>query len=97
MRIPEKHKFPMFLDLNRDEKEKLQQYAKENLHELSIELMSEYIHETVIPIIWLKLLGFRYEPKRKGYYVDGHKKPKTISYRNKYTERYLLYEHRMYR
>ncbi len=51
MRIPEKHKLPMFLDLNRDEKEKIQQYAKEHLHELSIELMSEYIHETVTPIM----------------------------------------------
>jgi hypothetical protein len=51
MRVPEKHKLPMFLDLNRYEKEKLQQYTKEHLHELSIERMSEYIHETVIPIM----------------------------------------------
>jgi hypothetical protein len=134
MRIAQKHKLPMFLDLNRDEKEKIQQYAKEHLHELSIELMSEYIHNTVIPIMvqerfvvkpedeqyeatvqgmyreyglkkicpstiykWLKLLGFRYEPRRKGYYVDGHEKPETISYRNKYVQRYLQYERRMYR
>ncbi len=41
----------MFLDLNRDKKEKTQQYAKEHLNELSIELMSEYIHETVTPIM----------------------------------------------
>ncbi len=129
MRIPEKHKLPMFLDLNRDEKEKLQQYAKEHLHELSIELMSEYIHETVITVMvqerfavkpedeqyeatvqgmyhehglkkicpstiykWLKLLGFRYEPRRKGYYVDGHDRPETISYRNKYVQHYLQYK-----
>jgi hypothetical protein len=44
----------------------------------------------------MKLLGFRYEPRRKGYYIDGHEKPETISYRNKYMEHYLLYEHRMY-
>ncbi len=29
----------------------VQQYAKEHLNELSIELMSEYIHETVTPIM----------------------------------------------
>ncbi len=51
MRIPEKHKHPMFLNLNRDKKEKLQQYAKEHLHKLYIVLMNEYIHETVIPIM----------------------------------------------
>jgi hypothetical protein len=38
----------MFLDLNRDEK-KFQQYAKGHLHEISIELMSEYIHKMVTP------------------------------------------------
>jgi hypothetical protein len=41
---------------------------------------------------WLKLLGFRYEPRRKGYYLDGHEKPETISYRNKYVQHYLQYE-----
>ncbi len=88
-----------------------------------IEHISEYIHDTVVPIMaqerygakpeeeqyeatvegmyhehrfkticpstiykWLKLLGFRYEPRRKGYYVDGHEKPKTTSYRNKYVQ-----------
>jgi hypothetical protein len=38
---------------------------------------------------WLKLLGFKYEPQRKGDYVDGHEKPETVNYRNKYVKCYM--------
>ncbi len=30
---------------------------------------------------WLKKLWFNYEPRKIGYYVDGHKKEETVSYR----------------
>jgi hypothetical protein len=46
---------------------------------------------------WLILLGFKYEPRRKGYYVDGHEKVETVTYRNKYIHRYLQSERRMFR
>jgi hypothetical protein len=29
---------------------------------------------------WMTCLGFRYGPRKKGYYVDGHEKPATIQY-----------------
>ena len=44
-----KHKLPMFFDLNPNVKDKLQEYCRENLQELSIELISEYIQDTLIP------------------------------------------------
>ena len=46
---------------------------------------------------WMVRLGFRYEPTRKGYYVDGHERPATIQYRWDFCQRYLSYERRMHR
>jgi len=46
---------------------------------------------------WLKRLGFSYEPRKKSYYVDGHKREATINYRWRFIERYLTYERRMFR
>jgi hypothetical protein len=46
---------------------------------------------------WMRPLGFTYEPKRKGYYVDGHKKPMTVVYRKDFVQRYLMEEVQMYR
>jgi len=45
----------------------------------------------------MNLLGFKYELRQKGYYVDGHEKPATIEYRKAFCERYLAYEARMHR
>jgi hypothetical protein len=45
---------------------------------------------------WLKIFGF-YEPRKKGYNVDGHEKEETIMYRNKYVKQYLITERRNYR
>ncbi len=41
---------------------------------------------------WMQALGFKYEIRKKGYYVDGHEKPSTIEYRKSFCERYLGYE-----
>ncbi len=102
----------------------MQQYAREHLLELSVELICEYLDETVLPKIvkertgiekgafvsekyeieldnflrkyrlisinpsmvyrWLIKLGFRYETRRRGYYVDGHEEPRTIEYRKQF-------------
>ena len=47
--LPGKHNLPPFLQENKDVSLKIQAYARENLHELSVELMMEYLHNTIIP------------------------------------------------
>jgi hypothetical protein len=42
-------------------------------------------------------LGFRYETRRKGYYVDGHERKATVQYQWDFCERYLLLERQMFR
>ena len=42
-------------------------------------------------------LGFRYEIRRKGYYVDGHERKATVQYRWDFCDRYLSLERRMFR
>jgi len=44
-------------------------------------------------MIWLR---FQYKQCKKGYYVDGHEKPATVSYKNSFCQCYLSYEQRMY-
>ncbi len=41
---------------------------------------------------WLKLVGFTYEAQRKGYYVDGHEKPATVTYHKDFVNKYLSEE-----
>ena len=53
---------------NRELKKLLKRY-----HLSSISLVTIY-H-------WMIHLGFKYEPRKKGYYVDSHEKPATIAYR----------------
>jgi hypothetical protein len=104
------------------------------LDKLSIELFSEYIHDTLVPLLvkqrydvaekaaeydnavltlyrehglrkicpsavysWLKVLHFKYEPRKKGYFVDGHEKEERIMYRNKYVKQYLKKERQTFR
>jgi hypothetical protein len=38
------------------------------------------------------LLRFKYEPRKKCYYVDGHEKPETKAYRKKFVKCYFEYE-----
>jgi len=47
--MPNKHNLAPFLDENKNVCEWIQQYARQNLLELSIKLMSEYIHDIIIP------------------------------------------------
>jgi hypothetical protein len=136
--IKQKHNLPPFLELNPDVCSALKTYACANLNTLSIEMMVEYLHNTVIPEMvkkemnerncnnlpgldesickqiilqryrltklcpgavyrWLRLLGFNYEAQRKGYYVDGHEKPYTVTYRKDFVKKYLMEEVQMFR
>ena len=123
MYLPEKPLLPQFLDENKDICTSIQQYARENLNKLSIEFMSEYIHDVILPKMikeeyrleptdesyeekviellkkfnlicispatiarWLEKLGFKYQQRKKGYYVDRHEKPATIEYRKAFVQ-----------
>jgi hypothetical protein len=49
------------------------------------ELLQEHrLTKLSIPTVyqWTPLLGFKYEPRQKCYYVNGHEKPETKAYRN---------------
>ncbi len=131
MYLPERPLLPQFLDENKDICSSIQQYARENLNKLSIEFMSEYLHDVILPKMikeeyglepmdetyeektiklfknynltcispattarWLEKPGFKYQKRKKGYYVDGHKKPATIEYQKAFVQRYLTYERR---
>jgi hypothetical protein len=41
---------------------------------------------------WLDHLGFKYEARKKGYYVDNHEKPETVAYRRHFVKCYLKFE-----
>ncbi|KAL7532560.1 hypothetical protein ACHAWF_008635 [Thalassiosira exigua] len=46
---------------------------------------------------WMEALGFKYEARRKHFYVDGHEKPEVKKYRKGFVKRYLEREVRMHR
>lgn len=46
---------------------------------------------------WMEHLGFRYQPRKKCYYVDGHEKTEVIAYRRNFVRRYFKQEQRMFR
>ena len=95
-----------------------------NLGNLSIEMMHDFIHETIIPDLimkrqseinddiivtkefimkesglhticvrtvanWMNQLNFKYNARKKTYYVDGHKAPETVAYWKQYIIKYL--------
>ena len=41
-------------------------------------------------------LGLQYLPRRKGYHVNGHKRPATVKYCNAFTEQYVKYQQQMF-
>lgn len=52
-----------------------------------------------IPTIyrWMRRLGFKYEVRKKCYYVDTHEKPDNKRYRKRYAREYRELELRMFR
>ena len=133
--VPKKE-LPPFLQQNPELCTTIKEYCRENLGDLSIEFLFQYLHKTILPQLveaetkvrkddmeeeeyqkelrrilkpyrlvtvcmstvqrWLHLLGFKYELRKKSYYVDGHEKPATIQYRHDFCKRYLGYEQRMH-
>jgi hypothetical protein len=126
-----KTSLPPLLDRHPELARSIIQYAKQNLNELSAELIYSYLHEIALPVLlderraelvdesytmqqllqenqltkvsmttifrWMRRLGFKYEVRRKCYYVDGHEKPETKKYRKTMVSKYLENELRMYR
>jgi hypothetical protein len=45
---------------------------------------------------WLDHLSFKYEARKKGYYVDNHEKAETIVYCRHFIKCYLEYENRIF-
>ena len=68
---------------NRELKKLLKRY-----HPSSISLVTIYC--------WMIHLGFKCEPRKKGYYVNDNEKPAMISYRCAFCEQYLGYEQCMH-
>jgi hypothetical protein len=54
-----------FLDQNKDICLSIQQYARENLHKLSIEFLSEYLHDVILPKMVKE--SYALEPNSEGY------------------------------
>ncbi len=126
-----KTSLPPLLDRNPEVKQSIMEYAKQNLNDLSAELIYSYLHEVALPALlndrraelvnptltmeqlleenqltklsmttvfrWMGRLGFKYETRRKTYYVDGHEKPETKKYRKTMVSQYLKSELCMHR
>jgi len=45
---------------------------------------------------WLHKMGWCYQRKRNGMYVDGHEREDIVEYRKEFIERWKVYEKRMY-
>ncbi len=63
--LPGKHNLPPFLHKNKDVSLKIQAYTRKNLHELSVKLMMEYLHNTIIPNLVKQSTGVG--PKEEAY------------------------------
>ena len=46
---------------------------------------------------WMTTMGFKYSPKQKSYYVDGHERPEVVSHRKQYVSDYVRNEIRTFR
>jgi hypothetical protein len=69
--------------MRRDEKYNVQNLLEDNgLRKLSL----SKVHN------WMKCMGFSYEPHKKTYYVNNHKKPENVLYRSSFIDRYFEYE-----
>ena len=46
---------------------------------------------------WMTTMGFKYSPKQKSYYVDGHERPEVVSHRKQYVSDYVHNKIRTFR
>ena len=79
----------------------IREERKLDLHMYNIDhLLAEYGLRTLnVRTVqnWMKNLGFKYEPRRKTYYVDSHESKENVKYRSKFIEKYFEYEILAYR
>ena len=81
----------------------LSDYISEINNDVTTEEKADIIKEYGLTICldtvhrWMGKMGFRYELRKKSYYVDNHEKTDTVEYRWKYVQRYLSNERRAYR
>jgi hypothetical protein len=121
---------PPMLDRNPDFTRSVITFAKQNVNELSAEMMCSYLHMFALPALlqqrkeeldnnnfelvdllyenrltkltlatvyhWLDRLGYNYELRKKGCYVDNHEKPETVAYRRHFIKLHLQFEERMF-
>jgi len=76
VKLLQKHNLPPFLEQNKDICTALQQYAREHLSELSVELICEYLDETVLPKMVKERTGME-----KGKFVSEEYESKVKSLR----------------
>ena len=83
---------PALVEKKREELDN-QQYSKDDL------LVDHQLGKLTLRTVykWMERLGFRYQPRMKCYYVDGHEKPEVIVYRRNFMRRYIEQEQRMFR
>ena len=65
-----------------------------------ISLLNTYNLSTLHPKTvrnWMTVLGFKFEPRKKSYYVDTHETSENIEYRSIYIDKYFEYEFRAHR
>jgi hypothetical protein len=46
---------------------------------------------------WMDTLGYKYNERKKCYYVDNHESDENVAYRNEFLSRYFTYELRSHR
>ena len=130
-----KGKLPPILNANPDLLNSLLYFCRQNINQLSVELVHDFLLSKAIPELaenikkeqnltetqysttqqmsdfghcslciktvqkWMNKIGFKYEPRRKTYYVDMHEAPVNVEYRTKFIKCYFEYElcaHRWY-
>ena len=46
---------------------------------------------------WMEALDFKYSPRRKTFYVDGHERPEVVAYRKIHVAKYIEEDFRCFR
>jgi hypothetical protein len=91
-------------DANDDEKNLSDFVMEEDSNNITQENIKKFLKEYGLSKVclstvtrWMHKLGFRYQGRKKTYYVDTHEKEETVKYRYLYVRKYLNYERRSYR
>ena len=80
---------PNMIDEQKDEEEMKKCVSYEEKKKM---ILKQYQLTCICPrtiYCWMHLLGFKYQVRKKGYYVDGHERPATVAYWYEFVTRYL--------